>query len=84
MISILGYFILGVLFVSLFLPLIDALASLLLTMIEAAKGYFSVKVAEYNIQLKKISYQSEDDEEAPKKLIGFMREDEEELNDEDL
>ena len=71
-ISILG-FILGILFVSLFLPLIDGLATLLLTILEVAKGYFTVKVTEYNLRLKKLSYDEEDDE--PKRLIGFMRED---------
>ena len=34
--------------VQLFSPLIDGIASLLLTMIEALKGYFGVKVAKYN------------------------------------
>lgn len=80
-ISILG-FILGILLVSLFLPLIDGLATLLLTMLEVAKGYFTVKVTEYNLRLKKLSYDEEDDE--PKRLIGFMREDQEEDEDENV
>ena len=78
-ISILGYFILGILCVSLFLPLIDALASLLLTTVEVAKGYFSLKVAEYNQQLQKVTYG--EDYDAPKRLIGFARETEEDLDD---
>ena len=83
-ISILGDVLLGILLVSLFLPLIDALAGLLLTIIEVAKGWFSVKVAEYNHRLKKIAYAEDDEDIAPKKLIGFMRENEEEIDDEDL
>ena len=42
-------------------------------MIEVAKGYFSVKVAEYNYRLKKIAYA--EDDEVSKRLIGFARED---------
>ena len=59
-ISILGYILLGILLVSCFLPLIDALTGLILTMIEVAKGYFSVKVTEYNYRLKKIAYAEDD------------------------
>jgi hypothetical protein len=81
-ISILRYLILGILLVSLILPLIDGLTGLLLTMIEAAKGYFTVKITEYNCRLKKIAY-ADDDEEPAKKLIGFAREEDEEDYDED-
>lgn len=45
-------------------------------MIEVAKGYFSVKVTEYNCRLKKLAYVEE--EEPPRRLIGFAREDYEE------
>lgn len=76
-ISILVYFILGILLVSFILPLIDALAGLILTMIEVAKGYFTVKVTEYNYRLKKITY-ADDDDDTPKRLIGFARNDDEE------
>ena len=54
-------------------------------MIEVAKGYFSVKVAEYNTRLKKIAYSDEESESSVKHLIGFAREDEEdEENDTDI
>lgn len=76
-ISILVYFILGILLVSFILPLIDALAGLILTMIEVAKGYFTVKVTEYNCRLKKIAY-ADDDDDTPTRLIGFARNDDEE------
>lgn len=80
-ISILGYLILGILLVSLILPLIDGLTGLFLTMIEAAKGYFTVKVTEYNCRLKKLAYAA--DEEPPRKLIGFAREDEEDYDEDE-
>ena len=53
---------------------------LILTIIEVAKGYFSVKVTEYNYQLKKMAYAEEEDIQ-PKNLIGFMRDAEEEIED---
>ena len=81
-ISILRYLILGILLVSLILPLIDGLTGLLLTMIEAAKGYFTVKITEYNCRLKKIAY-ADDDEEPAKRLIGFAREDEEDYDEDE-
>ena len=46
-------------------------------MIEVAKGYFTVKVTEYNYRLKKITY-ADDDDDTPKRLIGFARNDDEE------
>ncbi len=81
-ISILVYFILGILLVSFILPLIDALTGLLITMIEVAKGYFTVKVTEYNCRLKKIAY-ADDDDDTPKRLIGFARNDDDEEDEED-
>ena len=55
-----GYFILGILFCQIISPLIDGIASLLLTMLEVAKGYFSIKVAKYNKQMKKITFEDEE------------------------
>ena len=75
-ISILGYVLLGILLVSFILPLIDALTGLILTMIEVVKGYFSIKVAEYNYRLKKLAYSEEED--PPRRSIGFSTENNEE------
>lgn len=83
-ISILGYVLLGILLVSFVLPMIDALTGLILTMIEVAKGYFTVKVTEYNCRLKKMAYEAEEEDVPLKKLIGFAREDQEEPEDEDI
>ena len=82
-ISILGYVLLGILLVSFVLPMIDALTGLILTMIEVAKGYFTVKVTEYNCRLKKMAYEAEEDVPL-QRLIGFAREDQEEPEDEDI
>lgn len=64
------------------MPIIDGFTSLLLTMIEAAKGYFSVKVTLFNDQLRKISM---GDEGGLKQSIGFVfdEEEEEEEDEED-
>lgn len=70
------YFILGMLTVQAFFPLLDGITSFLLTLLEVGKGYFGVKVAEYNARLKKISYASE--ESSSVRQIGFTFENEEE------
>lgn len=72
------YFILGMLFIQIISPLIDGLVSLLLTIIEVAKGYFNVKIGQFNLQLKK-DYEKE---EVHMSAIGFAREEEEEYYDE--
>ena len=55
-------------------PVIDSLASLLLTMIEVAKGYFNIKINQFNLQLKK----DFEKEEVSMPVIGFAVQDEEE------
>lgn len=64
--SILGYVFLGILLVSLIIPVVEGLTGLLLTIIETIKGYFSIKITKYNMQLKQMSV--EDD---TKTIIGF-------------
>lgn len=49
-------------------------------MIETAKGYFTVKVTEYNCRLKKLAYE---DDEPPRRLIGFARDNTEEDEEDD-
>lgn len=66
-----GYFILGMLMVQAFLPLIDGVTAVLLAGLEALKGYFGIKVAEYNMRIRKIS-----DDEPKKRPIGFVMEEE--------
>ena len=59
-------------------PLMDGITSLLLTMLETAKGYFGLKVAQYNAKIQTIH----NEEEPTKKPIGFAYE--EELGDEEI
>ena len=49
------YFILGMVTVQFLFPLGEGVCGVLLTGLEALKGYFSVKVAKYNAQLRKLS-----------------------------
>jgi divalent metal cation (Fe/Co/Zn/Cd) transporter len=70
-ISILLYFILGILLVQVGFPLLDGLTGLLLSILEAAKGYFSLKVTKYNTHIRALC-----EEEKPKNLIGFTYEEE--------
>lgn len=57
-----------------FFPLIDGITAVLLTALEALKGYFGIKVAEYNSQIHKIALEDEND--TPKRKIGFTMEEE--------
>lgn len=77
------YFILGILFVSYVVPLLDGLSSLFLTWIEAKKAKQSEVINLTNIKMRQAAASAEDD--SPKRLIGFCRDDdyEEEEDDED-
>ena len=67
------YFILGMLTISAFMPLIDGILSVIMTGLEAIKGYFGLKVSEYNTKMRKIATEEED----KMKPIGFVYEEEE-------
>lgn len=56
-----------------FFPLIDGVTAVLLAGLEALKGYFGIKVAEYNARIRKISLE---DDESKKRPIGFVMEEE--------
>ena len=77
------YFILGILFVSYVIPLLDGLSGLLLTWMEAKKAKQSESINLSNIKMRQAAASAEDD--TPKRLIGFCREDdyEEEEDDDD-
>lgn len=53
--------------VQMFFPLIDGLTALLLSGLEALKGYFSLKVTEYNARMRKIV----EEDEPTMNPIGF-------------
>lgn len=50
-----------------FFPLIDGLTALLLSGLEALKGYFGLKVTEYNARMRKIV----EEDEPTMNPIGF-------------
>lgn len=53
--------------VQMFFPLIDGLTALLLSGLEALKGYFGLKVTEYNASMRKIV----EEDEPTMNPIGF-------------
>lgn len=68
-------FILGMLMVQALFPLIEGLTGVLLTGLEALKGFFGIKVAEYNARIRKIAL---NEDEPKKNPIGFIISEEEE------
>jgi hypothetical protein len=77
------YFIGGIMFAVLGLPILESISILIVSLLEIPKGKCAVKVAEYNQQISKLG----DEDEIPKRLIGFQiseaEEEDEEENDED-
>lgn len=67
------YFILGMVSVQFLFPICESITAVILTALEALKGYFGTKVAKYNRIIHG------DDEESPKKRpMGFIQHLEEE------
>ena len=75
------YFILGILFVSYVIPLLDGLSGLLLTWMEAKKAKQSEIINLTNIKMRQAAASVEDD--APTRLIGFCRDDDYEEEEDD-
>lgn len=48
------YFILGIIFIEVFLPILESIIGLIATYIEVLKGKMSIRIAEINIQLEQI------------------------------
>ena len=63
------YFIAGIIFSQWLLPIGDSIASVLLSLLEAAKGIFSVKVVEYNNLIQDLTH---DKEELKTHILGFQ------------
>lgn len=55
-------------------PLMDGFTAVILAGLEALKGFFGMKVAEYNIRIRKLA---EDDEPAMRPIGFIMEEDDE-------
>lgn len=64
--SILKKFLAGVIFATAIAPILDSATTVILTGLEAIKGKWSVKVAEYNYQIQKIG-----EEPTSSRVIGF-------------
>ena len=61
-----------------FFPLIDGFTGVILAGLEALKGFFGMKVAEYNIRIRQLA----DKEIPPMRPIGFSYEDQEDNENE--
>ena len=59
-------------------PLMDGITAVILSGLEALKGYFSMKVSEYNMKIRKMTLQDDVPEMRP---IGFTFEEEDEPNE---
>ena len=77
------YFILGIIFVQYIIPIFDGIIGWFLTWVEAKKAKQSEVINLANIKMRQAAASAEDD--TPKRLIGFCREDdyEEEEDDDD-
>lgn len=75
------YFILGILFVSYVIPLLDGLSGFFLAWIEAKKAKQSEIINLTNIKIRQATASAEND--IPKRLIGFCCEDDYEEEDEE-
>lgn len=65
------YFILGVLFIEVGIPIVEAIVTLILTWIEVVKGSASLKITKMSADITKIQEGLEEDK-APKSRIGFQ------------
>jgi hypothetical protein len=64
------------------IPILDSFTSLFATWVECIKGRYSVKIAEYNKQIR-ILNKEDDETSADKQLIGFVMEEEDTEDEED-
>ena len=72
----LSYFILGIIFVTYIIPLLDGISAWFLTWVEAKKAKQSEIINLTNIKMRQAATSAEED--SPKRLIGFRMPDEEE------
>ena len=70
-----GYFILGIFTIQFLFPIFEGITAVILTGLEALKGYFGTKVARYNRLINR-------DDEPKKRPIGFIQPTEEDEEDE--
>ena len=75
------YFILGIVFITYVIPLLDGVSAWILTWIEAKKAKQSSVINDANIKMRKAAASAEQD--PPRRPIGFRVPDEEEEYEED-
>ena len=75
------YFILGVLFVQIFIPIVDGISAWFLTWIEAKKVSQSSIINDANIKMRQAATSAEQD--PPRRPIGFYSPDEEDYIEEE-
>ena len=75
------YFILGILFVTYVIPLMDGISSWFLTWVEVKKAKQSEVINQTNIKMRQAAASAEED--PPRRPIGFRVPDEEEEYEED-
>ena len=75
------YFILGILFVTYVIPLLDGILAWFLTWVEAKKAKQSDVINQTNIKMRQAAASAEED--PPRRPIGFRVPDEEEEYEED-
>jgi hypothetical protein len=75
------YFILGIVFITYVIPLLDGVSAWILTWIEAKKAKQSSVINDANIKMRKAAASAEQD--PPRRPIGFYSPDEEDYTEEE-
>ena len=76
------YFILGIIFVTYIIPLLDGTLAWFLTWVEAKKAKQSEVINQTNIKMRQAAASAEED--PPRRPIGFRVPDEEEENEDEV
>jgi hypothetical protein len=74
------YFIAGILFVQIVIPILDGIAALFLSLVELIKGRINIDIVKSNVKIQKLKDSLDD---GPKRAIGFVVPEETEEEDED-
>lgn len=75
------YFIAGILFVQIVIPILDGIAALFLALVELVKGRINIDIVKSNVKIQKLKDSLDND--GSKRAIGFAVPEETEEEDED-
>jgi hypothetical protein len=75
------YFIAGILFVQIVIPILDGIAALFLALVELIKGRINIDIVKSSVKIQKLKDSLDDD--GPKRAIGFAIPEETEEEEED-